>query len=250
RFSPRVGLAYSPNVSDGFLSKLTGGPGKTSIRAGAGIFYSAFEDLSQFQEVGDIPFGLFWSPGGQKFFDAPFFDRVNGSDGQVFPFVVPSNASRQHPNTTFDFTPFEPLDGNAEVAFCHTNRLPYAEHFDLSIQRQIGSNTFLQMGDGGTTGHHLIAFVNYNPSDNNLCLFLSDPANLATGSPTCGPNNEDAGPFVLAAGVTAPGYPGITSFAITRLLAGLNSASDTLVPFGRIAAEKTIANSAYHSLQA
>ena len=250
RFSPRVGLAYSPNVSDGFLSKLTGGPGKTSIRAGAGIFYSAFEDLSQFQEVGDIPFGLFWSPGGQKFFDAPFFDRVNGSDGQVFPFVVPSNASRQHPNTTFDFTPFEPLDGNAEVAFWHTNRLPYAEHFDLSIQRQIGSNTVLSMGYVGTTGHHLIAFVNYNPSDNNLCLFLSDPANLATDSPTCGPNNEDAGPFVLAAGVTAPGYPGITSFASTRLLAGLNSASDTLVPFGRNAAEKTIANSAYHSLQA
>jgi hypothetical protein len=106
------------------------------------------------------------------------------------------------------------------------------------------------MGYVGTTGHHLIAFVNYNPADNNLCLFLSDSTNLAPGSATCGPHNEDAGPFVLAPGVTAPGYPGITSFASTRLLAGLNSASDTLVPFGRNAAEKTIANSAYHSFQA
>ena len=248
--SPRVGLAYSPRATEGFLAKLTGGPGKTSIRAGAGIFYTAFEDLSQFQEVGDIPFGLFWSPGGQKFFEAPFNDRVNGPDGQVFPFVVPSNATKAKPNTTFDFSPFEPLDGNAEVAFWHTNRLPYAEHFDFSIQRQFGANTVLSLGYVGTTGHKLIAFVNYNPSDNNLCLFLNDPANLAPGSNTCDRNNEDSGPFVLAPGVSAPGYPGITSFASTRLLSGLNSASDTLVPFGRNAAEKTIATSAYHSFQA
>ena len=247
--SPRIGLAYSPNASSGMLAKLTGGPGKTSIRVGGGIFYTAFEDLSQFQEVGDIPFGLFWSPGGQKLFEAPFFDRVNGSDGQVFPFIVPSNATRQKPNATFDFTPFEPLDGNAEVAFWHTNRLPYAEHFDFSVQRQFGANTVLSLGYVGTTGHKLIAFVNYNPSDNSLCLFLNDPANLASGSNTCGRNNEDSGPFVLAPGVTAPGYPGITSFASTRLLSGLNSPSDTLVPFGRNAAEKTMANSAYHSFQ-
>jgi len=249
-FSPRVGVAYSPRASEGFIAKLTGGPGKTSIRAGAGIFYTAFEDLSQFQEVGDIPFGLFWSPGGQKFFEAPFFDRVDGSDGQVFPFVVPSNATKAKPNTTFDFTPFEPLDGNAEVAFWHTNRLPYAEHFDLSIQRQFGANTVLSLGYVGTTGHKLIAFVNYNPSDNALCLFLNDPANLAPGSNNCDRNNEDSGPFVLAPGVSAPGYPGIPQFATTRLLSGLNSASDTLVAFGRNAAEKTMANSAYHSFQA
>jgi hypothetical protein len=248
RFSPRVGLAYSPRASDGWIAKLTGGPGKTSIRAGAGIFYTAFEDLSQFQEVGDIPFGLFWSPGGQKFFEAPFNDRVNGPDGQVFPFIVPSNATKAKPNTTFDFTPFEPLDGNAEVAFWHTNRLPYAEHFDLSIQRQFGANTVLSLGYVGTTGHKLIAFVNYNPSDNALCLFLNDPNNLAPGSNSCDRNNEDSGPFVLAPGVSAPGYPGITSFTTTRLLSGLNNASDPPT-FGRNAAEKTIANSAYHSFQ-
>jgi hypothetical protein len=35
-FSPRLGLAYSPGWSNGLLAKLTGGPGKTSIRLGAG----------------------------------------------------------------------------------------------------------------------------------------------------------------------------------------------------------------------
>src|SRR5215471_1914393 len=249
-FSPRFGLAWSPRTAEGFLSKLTGGPGKTSIRAGGGIFYTAYEDLSQFQEVGDVPFGLFWSPGGQKFFETPFLDRVTGLDVQqpVFPFIEPSNATRKNPNTTFDFSPYFPLDGNAEVAFWHTNRLPYAEHLDFSIERQLGANTMFSLGYVGTMAHKLIVYVNYNPNDQNLCLFLNNPANLAPGSNTCGPNNEDSGPFVLAPGVSAPGYPGITSFASSRLLAGLNT--PTLDTFGRNAAEKTMGNSAYHSFQA
>jgi hypothetical protein len=249
-FSPRLGLAYSPATSSGLLSKLTGGPGKTSIRAGFGIFYSAFEDLSQFQEVGDIPFGLFWSPGGQKLFEAPFVDRVSGSDGQKFPFTLPVGASVQHPNSTFDFTPFEPLTGNAEVSFSNKNRSPYAEHFDLSVQRQLGANTVVSFGYVGTEGHKLVTFINSNPSIPGLCLFLSVKSNLAPGSNLCGPGNEDSGPFVLAPGVTAPGFPGVTSFASTRLIAGLNSPSDTLVAFGSNAYEKTVANSAYHSFQA
>jgi hypothetical protein len=249
-FSPRFGLAWSPKASEGFLAKLTGGPGKTSIRAGGGIFYTAFEDLSQFQEVGDVPFGLFWSPGGHKFFQTPFVDRVTGLDVQqpVFPFVVPSNATRQNPNTTFDFSQFFPLDGNAEVAFWRTNRLPYAEHLDFSIERQLGADTVLSLGYVGTMAHKLIVYVNYNPNDPNLCLFLSNPANLAPGSNACGPSSEDSGPFVLAPGVSAPGYPGITSFATTRLLAGLNTPN--LDAFGRNAAEKTMGNSAFHSFQA
>jgi hypothetical protein len=38
-FSPRLGVAFSPNWSEGLLGKLTGGPGKTSIRLGAGRFF-------------------------------------------------------------------------------------------------------------------------------------------------------------------------------------------------------------------
>jgi hypothetical protein len=262
-FSPRLGLAYSPSASDGLLSKLTGGPGKTSIRAGFGIFYSAFEDLSQFQEVGDVPFGLFWSPGGQKLFETPYIDRVTGPDGQKFPFTFPIGATPQHPNNTFQFSPFFPLTGNAEVAFNFKNRLPYAEHFDLSVQRQLGANTLVSIGYVGTAGHKLITYINSNPSDHNLCLFLLDKPgpkninggqgnlNLASGTTGCSAGNEDNGPFILAPGVKAPGYPGITSFASTRLLAGLNSASDSNpVAFGSNAYEKTIANSAYHSFQA
>ena len=43
RFSPRLGLAYSPGAKDGWLSRVTGGPGNMSIRAGYGIYYSVIE---------------------------------------------------------------------------------------------------------------------------------------------------------------------------------------------------------------
>jgi len=118
------------------------------------------------------------------------------------------------------------------------------------MERQLGADTILSLGYVGTMAHKLIVYVNYNPGDQNLCLFLNNPANLAPGSNVCGPNNEDSGPFVLAPGVSAPGYPGITSFSSSRLLAGLNNAADTVPPFGRNAAEKTMGNSAYHSFQA
>jgi hypothetical protein len=45
-FSPRIGLAYSPNWADGFLGKLTGGPGKTSIHFGVGRFFTSPEGLT------------------------------------------------------------------------------------------------------------------------------------------------------------------------------------------------------------
>src|SRR5260221_13919277 len=45
-FGPRLGLAYSPGFSDGVLGKIFGGPGKTSIRAAYGLYYTSVEDLN------------------------------------------------------------------------------------------------------------------------------------------------------------------------------------------------------------
>ena len=56
-FSPRLALAYSPQMQDGFLGKLFGGPGKTSIRAGAGIYYNIF-GMGMMQMLDRNAFGL------------------------------------------------------------------------------------------------------------------------------------------------------------------------------------------------
>ena len=88
---PRVGLAYSPGFTDGVLGKIFGGPGKTSIRAAYGIYYTSIEDLNLFYEVGDAPFGLYWVSPQPTMFDQPFETRADGSSQtQRFPFTFPT----------------------------------------------------------------------------------------------------------------------------------------------------------------
>ena len=76
-FAPRAGLAYSPSASGGLLGRLLGGPGKTSIRASWGIFYTDFEDATGFNAVGDAPFGFFYVSPTPPLFTTPFVDRAN-----------------------------------------------------------------------------------------------------------------------------------------------------------------------------
>ena len=63
-FAPRVGFAYSPNYTSGYLGRLFGSEGKTSIRAGFSMAYDVIFDniyiLSsppQFQQTIDCPSG-------------------------------------------------------------------------------------------------------------------------------------------------------------------------------------------------
>jgi hypothetical protein len=77
-FGPRLGLAYSPGFSDGALGKIFGGPGKTSIRAAFGLYYTSIEDLNLFYEVADAPFGLYWTSPVSVLFEEPFRIRATG----------------------------------------------------------------------------------------------------------------------------------------------------------------------------
>ena len=109
-FGPRLGLAYSPSFSDGVLGKVFGGPGKSSIRASYGLYYTSVEDLNLFYEVGDAPFGLYWTSPGAVDFAEPFRNRLDGGtdgEGQRFPFTVPIPGSPA--NKTLDFSVYEPL---------------------------------------------------------------------------------------------------------------------------------------------
>ena len=178
-FSPRLGLAYSPGATSGWLAKLTGGPGKTSIRIGAGLYYTSIEDLSQFLEVGDAPYGLFWV-GSNPVFEAPYTDRFDGEMHQRFPFVFPpTNVSPENPYNGFDWSLVEPISYG--FTFFHKNELPYSEHYEFSLQRQLGSRTVAMVSYVGNQGHKLITSLDANPGDPQLCL----------ATPGCGPNAED-----------------------------------------------------------
>ena len=159
-FGPRLGLAYSPGFSDGILGKVFGGPGKTSIRAAYGLYYTSVEDLNLFYEVADAPFGLYWTSPVSVMFDEPFLVRATGQSlGQRFPFTAPTPGAAS--NKTLDFSVYEPF--NFFPGYGIHNRLPYAEHFNLSIQRELTKSTVLTLAYVGTEGHHLITQRESNP---------------------------------------------------------------------------------------
>ena len=199
-FSPRLGIAYSPSVTEGVLGKLFGGPGKTSIRLGAGRYFTAVEDATMFVIVADAPFGLYWQvTGNPMFFDQPFLARTGVSIGQRFPFTLPTPGDRATQNMPFDV--FLPI-ASSPVIDIHAT-LPYALHFNASIQRQINRNTTFTAAYVGTQGRKLPVFLESNPGNPALCLSLKGSA-LAPGTPSCGPNGEDTN-YALANGTTLYG---------------------------------------------
>ena len=168
-WAPRVGIAYSPDFKDGFLAKLTGGPGKTSIRAAYGIYYTAIEDLNLFYEVGDAPFGQYWVSPTPTMFATPFQNRSDGtSQTQRFPFIFPTPGSPA--NKTLDYSKYLPI--SYSPGYSIHNRLPYAEHFNFSIQRELSRNTVLTLAYVGTEGHRLISQYDANPGNAAVCLQL------------------------------------------------------------------------------
>jgi hypothetical protein len=133
-FAPRFGLAYSPAATEGFWGKILGGPGKTSIRLGSGIFYTAIQDQTLYWILGTVPFGEYWGSPAPPTFEEPFRTRATGaSQGHPFPYVIPAPGSAAAKN--FDYSPYLPLVST--LGYDTHNQLPYAIHYNLTIQRQI-----------------------------------------------------------------------------------------------------------------
>jgi hypothetical protein len=231
-FAPRFGLAYSPGTTDGLLAKILGGPGNTSIRAGYGLFYQSIQQADTEQEIGDAPYGFYYQNPTPPLLNSPFIDRTTGNlEPSYFPFQFPpANVSPKNPDTSFPWALVEPISGGNY--FYNKNTLPYSQDYELSLQRQFGGATVLTLSYVGTVGRKLLTFVESNPGEQALCLELSQPANLAPNTPTCGPFGEN-GVYNLANGQVINGV---------RAPFGPN--------FGSNAYMKSMANSSYNSLQA
>ena len=231
-FAPRIGLAYSPEASEGtFLGKILGGPGKTSIRAGFGMYYTAIEALTIGILAGNAPYGITYSSPAPPLFATPFITASTGQNqGQPFPVALPTgNASSNNPNPNINWSQYEPISGIP--GYAATNRIPYVEEYMFSLQRQLGRNTILSASYVGAQGHRLLVMVEANPGDPALCLSLSQPRDVAPGSPTCGPFGE-SNVFTTASGQVING---------TRGPLGPNFGSDTN--------QATIGKSNYNALQ-
>jgi len=243
KFGPRVGLAYSPSFSEGALGKIFGGPGKSSIRASYGLYYTSVEDLNLFYEVGDAPFGLYWTSPGAVDFSEPYRNRLDGGtdgEGQRFPFTIPTPGSPA--NKTLDFSVYEPL--SYFPGYDIHNSLPYAEHFNFSIQRELSRSTVLTLSYVGTEGHRLISQTEANPGDPALCIQL-----VAQGAP-CGPNAEQ-NTFTVGANTIYGTRDSLLNPNTCSSSTGHNDPAGQTLCFGfGNTFTKLVANSIYHSGQA
>ena len=190
-FSPRLGIAYSPAFSSGWLSKLAGGPGKTSIRAGAGRFFTAVEGLTVAYPTGNPPYGLTYTSPEAPVMATPFVGALTGTNYiQQFPVNVPPyNVSPTNPDPNVDWSRYTPISGAGSVY--PFNKTPYTMSSNLTIERRFGSNTLLSIGYIGSLSRHLLAVHSVNPGNPALCLSLSQPQDVMPGSPTCGPFGEN-----------------------------------------------------------
>jgi hypothetical protein len=220
-FAPRIGFAYSPKFDHGFLSKVFGPSGQSSIRASYGLFYTAFPGLTAGIMYAVPPFGFNYLSPAPPLLATPFITAATGvNNGQRFPFPFPSHSvSRTNPDTTVNWANFTPIA--ADPFFYYRNRAPYTNNYMFSLQRQITGHTLLTVSYVGNQGHRILTLVSANPGDPALCLSL----------PGCGPFGEDS-TYTNSAGQTVQG---------TRVGQGPN--------YGENTADRSAASSNYNALE-
>lgn len=236
RFAPRVGVAYSPSATEGVAAKIFGGPGRTSIRVGGGIYYTAIEDVTLFNEVGDAPFGLFWVSPVPVYQDEPYKRRNDPPDpvGNRFPFTIPP------PGATGIWAQYLPIAYSP--TYKSSNKLPYAEHFNFTIQREIARTAIFSIGYIGSTGRRLLSTVESNPGDPAKCLQIRAALGPANG---CGPFGEDT-IYDLGGGNFAFGT---RPYSVTSGRELNRTTGEGSLDFQNNAWEATVANSSYNALQ-
>ena len=279
-WAPRIGIAWSPSASKGWLHKITGEPGTLTIKAGYGIFYNPIEQLVLEQFGAEPPFGgsntIYYTN-----FNTPFLAQ-NGT-----PFPNPFNGIiLPKPGTAVDWSIYRPilLYGDMQPHI----RTQYSEQYNLTIQRALGRNMMMQVGYVGSQGHRLLISHDVNYGNTQTCLDLmnlsaanSDPTyncgqngadnpyfipatamlpanftlHLPYGGPTGGPFTVSGGPNGTSVSTIAPN--GITLVGLRQFsspfcqpLTGVGCPADGVPVFSSIFAEDTIGNSNYNSFQA
>jgi hypothetical protein len=260
-FAPRIGIAWSPGSS-----------GRTSIKAGWGLFYNPIEQLVLEQFSAEPPFGGSTFP-FNTLFNEPFLDQ-SGQFSYPNPFGLPSlsgvNGILNPPrNQAVDWGMFRPILLFGQ--FQPHMRSQYSAQYNLTIERELTRDLKLQVGYVGSQGHRLLATHDINFGNPQTCLDL----NAVLGDGTCGPYFADSA-FTIDPGTVLPVdfhlpyaqnhsvIPAGTTLTNGLTLVGLRPYSspqcdpltgtgcpgDGIPVFSSIFAQDTIANSAYNSLQA
>ena len=260
-FAPRIGIAWSPGKS-----------GKTSFRAGWGMFYNPIEQLVLEQFSAEPPFGGSTLIFG-TLFNTPFYAQSNFQYPNAFNPLGGEFTGIQNPKPgqPVDWSIFRPnlLFGEFQPHM----RTQYSDQYNFTIQRELARNLVLQVGYVGSQGHRLLATTDLNRATPQTCLDIISIANLNPANVTsfgaqasCGPFLEDnqytvtipnGFNFHLPSGQALAGTGQTVNFVGIRpssspacQLDGTTCPPDQIPVFSNIFAQDTIANSSYNSFQA
>jgi hypothetical protein len=164
-FSPRVGLAYSPNFESGIGKFIFGGQNKSIIRAGYGLYYD------------QVLVGIF----EQAAFTTPAFSPNFTSTSSTTGVITFDNPGAGTPPGTF---------GNrALVAIAPDFQTPESQVWSLGLQREVFKNAVIDLSYVGTKGDKLVRRRNIN--------FVTPQQSIAAGASSTGAGNTaGARPFV------------------------------------------------------
>lgn len=164
-FEPRIAIAYSPRV----LPKLFGGAGKTSLRAGVGLFYDHIGSAlaATFDAKGSFGLStLLTNPSGVlSATTAPRFTSFANLPTQLLPPAPPGGFPATPPRAG------QPGSFAITYSIDDAIRTPYSTDLNASLQRQFKDDVLLSLSYVGKISRHLLA-----PIDLAMPVNLADPA--------------------------------------------------------------------------
>ena len=146
-FAPNVGVAWQPNVKDGWLRAVLGDPSMATVRASYGVSYNS-DGLSFYTGVYNS------NPGNQ-------ITTNRTTTSTVFPLVPPGESfpvllrepARLGPSPGIPAAPVYPMaiDFNSGVSLFHPNfRTPFSRSFSVGFQRTLGRQMAVEIRYVGT----------------------------------------------------------------------------------------------------
>ena len=152
--APRVSLAWSPGYKEGLLGTIFGGPGKSSLRMGAGIYYDHFGQgiVNTFDRNGS--FGLTTTiaaaPGTVDVDTAPRYTGISDIPASITP-PGPSGPFPVQPPTADQLGGFAIYWGLDDKL-----KTPYSYAMDLSFSRELKGGFVFEAAYVGRLGRRLL----------------------------------------------------------------------------------------------
>jgi hypothetical protein len=212
-FAPFIGFAWSPSFNSGPLHMIFGGEGRSSIRAGYSISYlqDGFTVVSNALGTGTTNAGLIQTANNS----VPTGVLTDAG-------VAVANPTFKVPITTAENFALFPGNGTTQTgngvwAIDPNLRTPYVQQWSFGIEREINSNTAIEIRYAGNHATKIYRAVDYNETNifenGFLQEFLNAQKNLAI--------NTAINPNAPSFAATNPGTVALPIFA--KLFAGLSN---------------------------